>query len=127
MELQGATALVTGAIGYAGARWALRGFDAALRADLRGTGVGVTHLVPGKVSSEYFEHNPGAEQRIPRIARIVPTLTPAQVAEAICSALERERREVLVPPILRVLNAQARLAPRLTEWVVWRTGTRRAR
>jgi short-subunit dehydrogenase len=75
-----------GASGYTAARWAMRGFSGALRAELAGTGVGVTDIVAGKVRSEYFAHNPGAEERIPRIARIVPTLTPAQVGVAIARA-----------------------------------------
>jgi short-subunit dehydrogenase len=116
-----------GALGYAGARWALRGFDSALRADLRGTGVGVTHVVPAKVSSDYFRHNPGAEQRIPRIGRIIPTLTPEQVGEAICAGVERGRRQVVVPWVLRLLYFQSRFLPRLTEWLTWRTGARRER
>jgi short-subunit dehydrogenase len=112
-------------VGYSGARWGLRGFDATLRADLRGTGVGVTHVVPAKVSSEYFEHNPGAEERIPRAARLIRTLTPEEVAEAICAGVERERREVVVPWLLRLFYLQSRFFPRLTEWVLWRTGARR--
>jgi short-subunit dehydrogenase len=37
-----------GAVGYTSARWAMRGFDAGLRADLRQSGIGVTHLVPAR-------------------------------------------------------------------------------
>jgi short-subunit dehydrogenase len=114
-----------GAVGYTSARGGMRGFDAGLRADLRRSGIGVTHMVPGKVSSEYFLHNPGSEERIPAIARLVPTWTPEQVAEAICRAVERERREVVVPWMLRAVYLSERLMPRLTEWLAWRTGARR--
>lgn len=114
-----------GAIGYAGARWALRGFSAALRTDLRGTGLGVSEVVPGKVSSEYFRANPGAEERIPRIARFLRTLTPEQVGVAIADAVERERYEVVIPVELRLLELSSRLTPRLAEWLSWRTGARR--
>jgi len=114
-----------GAVGYVSARWALRGFDAGLRADLRHSGIGVTRMVPGKVSSDYFLHNPGSEQRIPAIARLVPTLTPEKAAEAICRAVERGRREAIVPSMLRVFFWSERLLPRLTEWLAWRTGARR--
>jgi short-subunit dehydrogenase len=114
-----------GAVGYTSARGGMRGFDAGLRADLRRSGIGVTHMVPGKVSSEYFLHNPGSEERIPAIARLVPTWTPEQVAEAICRAVERERREVVVPWMLRAFYLSERLMPRFTEWLAWRTGARR--
>jgi short-subunit dehydrogenase len=114
-----------GAVGYISARGALRGFDAGLRADLRRSGIGVTHMVPAKVSSEYFLHNPGSEERIPTIARLIPALTPEQVAEAICRAVERGRREVVVPSMLRAFYWGERFMPRLTEWLAWRTGARR--
>lgn len=110
-----------GAVAYAGARWALRGFTASLAAELKHTGVGVTEIVPGKVTSEYFTHNPGAEERIPKIGRMIPTLSCEQVAAAICDGVERERRLVVVPRILRLLL----LFPRPAEYLSWRTGARR--
>jgi short-subunit dehydrogenase len=114
-----------GALGYAGSRWALRGFTAALRSDLRRTGVGMTEVTPGKVSSDYFDNNPAAEERIPTIVRIIPTLSAAEVAAAICAGVERERRTVITPLVLRLILAQARLFPAVNEWVVWRSGARR--
>lgn len=114
-----------GAMGYGCARWAMRGFDATLAADLRGTGVGVTNVVPGKVSSEYFDHNPGAEERIPRIASLMRTLTPDQCGEMICRGIERERRRVVKPAELKMLVLLARLSPSFVEWLAWRTGARR--
>ena len=67
--------LWAGATGYAGARWALRGLAAALRQDLRGTGVGASEVVPAKVDSEYFVNNPGAEQRVPKVDALIPRAT----------------------------------------------------
>ena len=58
-----------GAVGYASARWALRGLDLALKSDLRGSGVGATEIVLGTVSSSYFANNPGSEDKLPKIAR----------------------------------------------------------
>jgi uncharacterized protein len=113
------------AAGYAGARWALRGLCEALHADLRGTGVKVSQVVPGKVSSAYFEHNSGAEESIPRIARFVKTLTPEDVADAILVAVEREQRLMFTPLALRLMVAQARFFPHLTESLLARTGRRR--
>jgi short-subunit dehydrogenase len=113
------------AAGYAGARWALRGFSEALRADLRGTGVGVSQVVPAKVSSTYFEHNPGAERAIPGVSRVVGTVTPEQVADRIVQAVEREQRLVLMPLTLRVLVAFGRLWPQPIELLLASTGRRR--
>ena len=68
----------------------MRGFTEALRVDLHGTDIGVSQVVPGKVSSAYFDHNPGAESRIPRIGKLIRTLTPEQAGEAIADAVEHE-------------------------------------
>lgn len=116
-----------GATGYAASRWALRGFTTALRMDLRGTGIGVSEVVPGKVSSDYFANNPGAEDRIPSIARMIPTLTPEQVAEGVLKAIADERAELLFPWQLKAFEINARLTPRLTQYLSWRTGSRRPR
>ena len=116
---------IPGAVGYQSARWALRGLTASLRLDLRGTGIGVSEVVPGKVSSEYFANNPGAEERIPAIARLIPTVTPERVAEAIVDAVEGERAEHLFPWQLKAFELSGRLLPGLTSYLTWKTGTRR--
>ncbi len=114
-----------GATGYAAARWAMRGFTEALRADLRGTGVGVTLFAPGRVSSPYFDHNPGAVERIPGIARLYRTLTPEQAAEALVRGVERGAREVITPGLLRLTFWFQRFWPGAVSSLVVRTGTKR--
>ncbi|MCC7359430.1 MAG: SDR family NAD(P)-dependent oxidoreductase [Anaerolineales bacterium] len=114
-----------GAAGYTAARYALRGFTNALRCDLHGTGVGVTSVTLGHTRSAYFDKNPGVLERGPGISRIVPVVTPEQVAAAIADGLARDRREVVLPAMLRVLVAVNTLAPRLVEWLLIRTGWRR--
>jgi uncharacterized protein len=116
-----------GAAGYMAARWALRGFTAALRADLRDTGIQVLQVVPGKVSSTYFEHNPHSEERIPRIAHWIPTLAPEQVAAALVRGIERDRREIMMPAMLRAAVLARALAPVVVDRLMFRTGARRAR
>jgi len=113
-----------GAAGYASARWALRGFTEALRQDLAGSGVGVTHFVVGKVSSAYFAHNPGTEARIPTISRLIPTLTPEEAAAALLGAVLRDAKDVVVPFMLRVFWFSERLTPGLTRWLLRKTGVR---
>jgi short-subunit dehydrogenase len=114
-----------GATAYIAARWALHGFTAALRADLRGSGLRVTLVVPGKVQSSYFAHNPGAEARIPRLARLAPTLTPEQVAEAVVRGLERDQQEVVLPFTFRLLFALQAHFPRVVTWATCASGYRR--
>jgi NADP-dependent 3-hydroxy acid dehydrogenase YdfG len=114
-----------GATGYTAARGAVRAFTAALRTDLRGTGVRVIEIVAGKVATTYFDHNPGSEERIPRITRLVPTSTPEQVAAAIVRGIERDQPRVVTPAMLGLVLLGHALAPGLVDWLMWRTGWRR--
>ncbi|WP_394614703.1 SDR family NAD(P)-dependent oxidoreductase [Lentzea sp. JNUCC 0626] len=117
---------IPGCVGYQSSRWALRGLTASLRLDLRGTGVGVSEVIPGKVSSEYFNNNPGAEERIPAIARLaIPSVTPDRVAKEIVAAVEKERAEHLFPWQLKAFEISGRLFPGLTSYLAWKTGTHR--
>jgi uncharacterized protein len=116
---------IPGATGYAAARYALRGLTAALRLDLRGSGIGVSEVIPGKVTSQYFVNNPGAEERFPAITKLIPAVTPEKVAAAIVSAVERERSEIVFPWQLKAFDLSGRLFPGLTQYLAWRTGTHR--
>ena len=116
---------IPGATGYAVARWAIRAFASQLREDFRGTGVGVTLMAPAEVDSPYFDNNPGARERIPRVGKLMGgTSTPEQVADATADAVERERDEVIIP---RLASLMVRLTPRpLLDLIVRRTGWKRA-
>ena len=81
---------------------------------------------PGKVASSYFEHNPHTQERLPTITRLVPTLTPDQVAAHIVRGIERNRRKIVVPFMLRMVLAMRAIAPPVVDWMMWRTGARRA-
>jgi len=115
-----------GAVGYASARWALRGLDLALKSDLRGTGVGATEVVLGTVSSSYFANNPGSEDKLPKIARMVPTVTPEQVADAICKGIERRRGTVILPWQMKFVAMSSQHMPRMNHFMLWLTGARRS-
>jgi short-subunit dehydrogenase len=111
-----------GATAYSAARWALKGFTEALRADVWGTGLCISSIMCGKVDTAYFTHNPGSLERSPTIARIMPTLSADQVAEAIVRAVEHNRREIVIPFMLRVFYAAHHWFPRLVERLVYGTG-----
>jgi short-subunit dehydrogenase len=114
------------AVGYASARWALRGLDLALKSDLRGSGVGATEIVLGTVSSSYFANNPGSEDKLPKVARMVPTVTPEQVAEAVCKAVERGRGTVILPWQMKFVATSSQHMPRMNHFMLWLTGARRS-
>lgn len=116
---------IRGAAAYSAARWAMRGFSEALRADLYGTGLKVSLIVPGHVRTPYFERNPGSEDRIPGVSGLIPVLSPEQVARAIADAIERERREVILPRALGLVVLLHRFLPGPFDWLFLRTGARR--
>jgi short-subunit dehydrogenase len=100
----------------------MKGFTEALRADFWKTGLRVTSIVAGKVDTPYFTTNPGAEARSPTIGRLIPTLTAEAVASAIVHAVERNRREVIIPFMLRLFYVLHAIFPRLVERAVYETG-----
>jgi uncharacterized protein len=116
-----------GASAYMSARWALRGFTAALRTDLHGTGIRVLELVPGKVSSTYFEHNPNSEERLPKVTQWIRTLTPDEVAAALVEGIERDRREMVIPFMLHLAFILRAVAPGVVDGMMRRTGWHRDR
>ena len=64
-----------GCTGYAATRFALRGLNEAMHADLSGTGVTTCNVIFGEVSSEYFEANPDSRHKLPTIAKLIPVMT----------------------------------------------------
>lgn len=114
-----------GATGYTTSRWALRGLHEALRQDLSGTGVASCHVLFGEVSSEYFDANPDTHEHIPRVGRLIPTITPERAARVIARTIDRPRPQVFDPPMLAAMQAANRLSPRLVALVARRTGRRR--
>ena len=114
-----------GATAYLAARWALRGFTEALRADLDGSGISVTLFEPGVVKSPYWEHNPGSRERVPKLAKLIPELTCEEVAQAIVRGVERNQRTTVIPFMMRLTCWLHAVFPRLVQRLITKTGYRR--
>jgi short-subunit dehydrogenase len=78
---------------YSSTSYGLRGFAGCLRLDLRGTGIGVTTILPGPMSK------PGDTEK-PEFRGDIP---PEKVAAAIVRGIERNAGEMVVAP--RALKA----------------------
>jgi uncharacterized protein len=92
---------------YAATKFGLRGFAQGLREDMRPRGVGVSTVFPGFIRGAGMFHDSRA-----KLPRYVGTKTPEDVADAVVSAIERDRSEVDVAPLsMRLGTAVAGLAP----------------
>jgi uncharacterized protein len=103
---------------YAATKFGLRGFAQALREDMRPLGVGVSTVLPGFIRDAGMFHDAGT-----KLPAYVGTKTPDDVADAVLSAIERNRAEVEVAPIgLRIGATLTALAPELAANVQRRLG-----
>lgn len=107
---------------YSGTKFGLRGFALCLRADLAGTGVGASLVVPGFIRDAGMFSESGAKPPAG-----LGTSTPDEVAAAVVSAIERDRVEVAVAPRRqRALAHFALSAPRIAMRVVSGGAARKA-
>jgi uncharacterized protein len=103
---------------YAATKFGLRGFGQALREDLRPRGVGVSTVFPGFIRDAGLFHDSGA-----KLPAYVGTKTPEDVANAVVTAIERDRSEVDVAPLsLRIGTMISGLAPETSAIVQRRLG-----
>ncbi len=119
-SLQGKATVPASSV-YSATKFGVRGFALALRQDLRRHGVGVSVVLPGFIRDAGMFANSGAP-----LPPGVGTRSPDEVAEAVISAIERNRAEVEVAPIpLRLGTAVASIAPALSAAVSRRLGSER--
>jgi short-subunit dehydrogenase len=100
-------------------KYGLRGFATALRADLHGSGVGVSAIFPGFIR----EAGMFADTQV-SLPPGIGTRSPEDVAAAVVRAIEHDRAEIDVAPLpLRVGTMFAGVAPELSARVSRRLGS----
>lgn len=81
--------------GYCASKWAVRGFSSALRAELYGTGIGITTVYPAWVDT------PMTRQEVDdalQVLNVQVLLTAEQVAGEILQAVTENRRDLTLAP-----------------------------
>jgi short-subunit dehydrogenase len=95
---------VAGGATYSASKFAVYGLSEALRAELHGSGIEVSVVMPIGVNTELYSGLPQM--------RGFKTPEPEDVAEAIISALQRPRFDVYVPRSMGALIRAGALMPR---------------
>jgi NADP-dependent 3-hydroxy acid dehydrogenase YdfG len=96
---------------YVSTKFALTGFADVLRQELRGTGVSVSTILPGRVDTPMIAH-----LTVPVIST---KISPDRVARAVVKAIRRKRAEIVVPyqdkALILAGSISARLGDRLVQ------------
>ena len=108
---------------YVTSKFAIRGFTACLRQELREVpNIHVCLVRPAAMDTPVYQH---AGNYLGRKARsIVPVYDATRVAKAIVRLSRRPRREVAIGGLGHAMILGSRMAPALVEWAVARFGPR---
>lgn len=116
-----------GATSYIASRKALLGLHEALSYDLHGTGIRTSLAYFAKVDSPLWEHNPGSEERLPKVQRLIKVISAERAAQAIVDGVVKNRREMYAPFTLKVILFLTWLTPAITRFIMNTTGYKRSR
>jgi NAD(P)-dependent dehydrogenase (short-subunit alcohol dehydrogenase family) len=96
---------------YVSSKYAINGFCDILRQELRGTGVTLTTVLPGRVDTPMI-----GDLRVPGVSAKIPA---SSVARAIVRGIRRKRSELVVPFLgPKLLIVAASLWAPLGDWLV---------
>lgn len=101
---QAGKAGLSGGATYCATKAGVIGFSEAVRAELKGSGVGISWVLPGLVNTELASGLPDI--------KLMDMLAPEDIAEAVVMTLKEGGSEVWVPARNQWLDAPARLLPR---------------
>lgn len=102
----------------------MKGFHQALRADLHHTNIGVTLFESGVIDTEYWQHNPASRERVPKIANMIPNLSPEHVAIAIAKGIVKKKPRSVLPFMMKMVYLQHFFFPGIVQWLMTVTGYR---
>lgn len=106
-----------GATGCTAARWGMRGFHQALKADFRGTNLTATLVAASAVETEYWNTN---KTRQPVTPWWIPVLRPEEVARATVDAALRRKPVLILPAGMHLLRIAHSFLPAQVDRLIQR-------
>jgi short-subunit dehydrogenase len=100
------------AAAYGSTKAAQRMFGEALWHELDGTGVGVTIVYPGEVESDLHTHE---LDRMPPWRKTGEEAPAEPLARKVVEAVRKDSRDVVYPPVVRILRIVHGISPRLSD------------
>lgn len=100
---------------YGATKAAQRMFSETLRHELSGTGVGLTTVYPGEITTALHDHE---RDRMPDWYRSSESVPAEEMAAAIVKGVEADARAVYHPPIVRLLRIMHGISPQLADRIL---------
>ena len=101
---------------YTASRWALLGLSQSLEQELERHDIQVATICPGRVNTDYLQNNDADINWWPRISKVFSISQPGFVAKKVVSAITKNKREIIFPPLLWFFVKSYRMFPRTVLW-----------
>jgi NAD(P)-dependent dehydrogenase (short-subunit alcohol dehydrogenase family) len=108
-----------GNAGYYTAKFGVRGFSEAIRAEVRKTGIAVTIVYPGVVKTNlgasHYAYTDAEREEAIRLYNAQPGVSPERAGRKIARAIERKKARVLIGPDSWGVDKFVRIVPGNTD------------
>jgi len=103
---------------YGGSKFALHGFVQGLREELKNLNIKISLICPGTVETPFLDK--AGRDKIPRQSRYLKVLCPEEVAEITIKAMEKGKKEVIVPFTAKLFLKFHDIFPNFAEWLFYK-------
>ena len=103
---------------YGASKFALHGFVQGLREELKGLNIKITLICPGTVETPFLDK--AGRSQIPRQSRYLKVLSPDEVAEITIKAMEKGKKELIVPFTAKLFLKFHDIFPNFAEWLFYK-------
>lgn len=103
---------------YGASKFALHGFVQGLREEVKPYKIKITLICPGTVETPFLDK--AGRNELPRQAKYLRVLTPEEVAQKVIKAMEKGKREVVMPFMAKMFLKLHDIFPALMEKIYYK-------